>query len=376
MTLEQNRLSFRLLSIAIFFSTLRITAPIGIYFLSLVLPLVLSCLILFAKSKVKKINLITYVILCFCVIAHIVNAYSFPRAEQLPLNNLQYLILISSITVLSIGPLKCSNFLNSRTANNLFRLLIIFHSTLFLFQFFMWYIINIDFDLGSLLGGEAHRAQTKFGLYRATGVWEEPSIYAGYIFSFLTIRYVFFQESGWVDKLGLVTIILSFSTLGLMLSCVYILLVYARFRISYLVGFIAFISVLWVLSGEHAIERYNMLVDGSDGSTKTKTYIVESYMQSTDIIIEGYGLVDKKKTGTYLYDGLGDLTLYFNLLIIFGLFGGVILLIFIIELCKIQGYRRKLFVFSLFLKVAAFYYPYFWLLFFLVLFSEKKIDSD
>ncbi|EIR1990690.1 hypothetical protein LWN49_004250, partial [Salmonella enterica] len=51
-----------------------------------------------------------------------------------------------------------------------------FHILVALTQFLAWYIFSLDLDISDYFGGDGHRA-FYYGVYRITGVFDEPAIY-------------------------------------------------------------------------------------------------------------------------------------------------------------------------------------------------------
>ncbi len=81
----------------------------------------------------------------------------------------------------------------------------------------MWYGFSYDLDFGTLTGGNPHRASYYGGMFRTIGIFEEPSIYCAYIFTFLTIRYLLKRNNDLISYIAIVTMILSFATVGIIL---------------------------------------------------------------------------------------------------------------------------------------------------------------
>lgn len=283
-----------------------------------------------------------------------------------------------------------SSYLNSKYSynndvnlNSVFTIILLFHVIMFMIQFAMWYGFSYDLDFGTLTGGNPHRAYYYNGLFRATGIFEEPSIYCAYIFSFLTVRYLSTKKNDVFSYIAIISMILSFATIGIILSILYIIITNSKLNLLHIgISIIAFLF-LASYGGEYILMRIDLLSSGTDGSSNTKFFIFNEYLTNFRNFIFGYGLLYKEMLITKLYDGLGDMTLYLNSFIIFGFLGifiPITLLYSLFKNYKQLGFRCCLLVLISFIKMASFHYPYFWFYFYLIIspitiFNVKKIST-
>ena len=100
-----------------------------------------------------------------------------------------------------------------------------FMSLIIIFQFVGFYFLKLDrslLDFGLILGGVESRTWY-FGdwLYRPTGIMSEPAIFIGVQFGLLTVQYLIDKNAFFSRKLGILSLVLSMSFLGLMLAALF-----------------------------------------------------------------------------------------------------------------------------------------------------------
>ena len=352
--------------LVLFFSTLRITSPVGIYFFSLLIPLFM-CFVYFIFNY-RSLSLSSYgYIISIAVIINWLFFYIIPPEINLIINDKQYILILFFVIFASFFN---KNFLMQKKSLNLIKIggfLIFIHSFVFLVQFFSWYLFHIDIDFGPMTGGSPHRALYYGWLYRATGLFEEPSIYCGYMISFISLRYLLSGRLSLLDYIGLITVGMSFATIGLILAVLILIICNARFDIVKLIVLSICIVLVLTYSIEYLSTRFTLIMNGTDGSTSVKFSVIELYFSEVRNLIFGLGMLYKEKLNTNAYDGLGDLSIYLNSIIIFG-FPGLSILFVLFNKIKKLSYRKRMIVLLSFVKMSAFHYPYFWMYYFLIIY--------
>tara|TARA_Y100000588_G_C14278114_1_gene935477 strand:- start:5223 stop:6542 length:1320 start_codon:yes stop_codon:yes gene_type:complete len=370
-----KRVNLKTILIAIlFFSSLRITAPIGIYGFTFLLPTVLSGLILIKSNQFNKNTI--FVMFLFEVIV-LTNALILNNnagwSKYLHLE--MYLFISANIFIYGTLLSSSNRLLDKYFFDNASKVLIMFHVSALILQVVAWYIFSIDIDYGLILGGNEHRA-FYYGLYRPTGVYAEPSIYAGYMIIFLCLRYVY---AGKMDKwflLGLISLPVTLSTFAVLAFIVVATIVYFRPKISNL--FVLFIGLVFIFYSqfESLVERYSKFISGTDGSNNAKLYILEQWYNS-DFYFTGFGTIKKVMFDGRL-DGLGDLTFYINMFMQFGVFSGLILLILFFAgvYFNVKDNRKRLFLLFSVVKFSSFSHPMFWFFLYLIISkNDEKITN-
>lgn len=372
-----SKLDNILFFLIIFLSTLRITSPLGIYLLSIFLPIFFTIISLALKKRV--LISASAVIIVSIVLLNWLGFYLSNNNSYLIINDKQYILVIAMIFI-SSSYLK-TEFVQPTNINinSVFTIILIFHIITFLLQFSLWYGFSYDLDFGTLTEGNPHRAFYYGGMFRTTGIFEEPSIYCAYIFTFLTIRYLLKRNNDLISYIAIITMILSFATIGIILSILYIIITNSKLSLTHIILSIIAFLFLSYYGGDYILMRLDLLSTGEDGSSNTKLFIIEEFFSSFKNFIFGYGLLYKEILSTKLYDGLGDMTLYLNSFIIFGMLGlciPLIILFYSYKYYKLFGLRCCLLIIISFFKMASFHYPYFWFYFYLVIYMHNIFNHN
>lgn len=364
----------------LFFISLRITSPIGIYVFSLMIPIVLFTILLINNPHKIKLSKLSFFISLSVLLSWFF--ISLLPDNEIIINDKQYLLAVVICFISGCFLKTIKNYVSEYDIKQIINTIILFHIIAFFTQYFAWYIFNIDFDYGILTNGNPHRALYYGGLYRATGVFEEPSIYCGYMFSFVTIKYFYDRKLTLLSYIALMSMSLTFSTIGIILSVLFFLIVNLRFRLTYIIILLISLIVIYIIAGDYIIERTMVILNGDDGSTNTKFFVLREYLNNIYIFFHGVGFIYKEKMPTNDYNGSGDLTLFLNAPIIFGVFGFPILLgLFYFVFTSNLNLKLKLIVMLSFFKMATFHHPFFWAYYYFVIYfvlykSVKGLNDE
>ncbi|MEZ9530316.1 hypothetical protein AB4148_15420 [Vibrio sp. 10N.286.51.F4] len=232
------------------------------------------------------------------------------------------------------------------------------HIMLFMIQFFLWYLFKFDLDYLYDLGLENNPHRSNFyGLYRATGLFSEPSIYSTYILAIVTIKYWLDDKINNVMWIGLLSMLLSFSTMALFQVASFLFFVYARINLRSIITLVLSILVLVSLFMDTVISRLNLFISGDDSSNSAKTYIFEHWISNENLFHYGYSYIDKFKAGKE-FIALGDLTFWLNNFMFFGLYMGFFLLfIYLFRFFKGNEFRCKILISIVLFKLSTFTFP-------------------
>ncbi|TCM64370.1 hypothetical protein EC844_11846 [Acinetobacter calcoaceticus] len=227
---------------------------------------------------------------------------------------------------------------NTHTLKKAIALFISALSLVVLLQFVGFYFLNLDrsvLDFGILLGGEQSRTwYSGDWIYRPTGVTSEPAIFVGVQFGLLALQYVIDKEAVYSRAIGIISLCLSMSFLGLLLAVIFLMVVYSKNIKNYIFGAIA-LCAFYFYSFDLINDRISRLNSGDDGSNNVKVEAFQFFTSSPEIILLGYGHLFPSENSPQFYDALGDLTFYINMFTIYGLLlGGLILFVFFRYLIK------------------------------------------
>ncbi|MOA06872.1 hypothetical protein D3C78_1265390 [compost metagenome] len=239
-------------------------------------------------------------------------------------------------------------------------------------------------DFGALTGGNEIRAMYSFNgidIFRASGIFEEPSIFSAYMFSFVVIRYLFNGNS--IDRnilLGTTCMLMTWSAMAIILVSLFYAVSSIRFNlISVFITFIMLVVIGYV-SSDFILLRYENTMSGLDPSNLTKMTVITNFVNDKDLFLYGYGLI--RKNMFYGLDGLGDTTVYSSLITIFGFIIGGLLTILLLTglLLSKLSIKEKILLAAVFIKFAWPGYVFFWFLFSysvnMAWYSKNEKNSD
>lgn len=361
----------------VFFSSLRITSPVGIYLFSIVMPLIMLLgLFITIKGKLKVSRISIIIVLCIIFSWFLISI--FPQYEII-INDKQYILAIVICLASGFFIKTIRNYLIDKDILLIINSILFFHLVTFFIQYLSWYILSIDLDYGTITNGSAHRAMYYGALYRSTGIFEEPSIYSGYVFSFITIKYFYDKKISILSYIALLSMALTFSTIGIILALLFVLIINLRVKIIYVFISILIFIFIYNIVGDYIIDRVLVIANGNDGSTNTKFFVLKEYINNINVFLHGVGFIYKEKMLIDSYNGSGDLTLFINAPTIFGVFGIFIPFVLLVRIINSRcNIRLGLIVILSFFKMASFHHPYFWVYYFFVLYfilikkNEKK----
>lgn len=320
---------FLFLFLLLFCFSLDVQAPISFYgtqFIGLSL-LVIFRFIMYPKISLKCIQLFFFTVIFLEILCYFQNLYI--RKEILVLVY-QRVIFLLSVAILLYDYLKISNI---NILKKVFSFFIILMSSIVIFQFVGFYFLNIDkalLDFGLLLGGQESRT-AYFGdwVYRPTGITSEPAIFVGVQFGLLTIQYLIDKDAKISRLIGVVSLTLSMSFLGLILAALYLIIVYSQNIKNYIFGIVA-LFLFYLFSFDMINTRIEKFSSGEDGSNNVKFEAFNYFLSDPNITFFGYGFLFRSEGAPQFYDALLDLTFYLNVFTTLGLFlGSIVFFIFL-----------------------------------------------
>ncbi|MBG5951248.1 MULTISPECIES: hypothetical protein [Proteus] len=363
-----------LIIIIVFFYSLKIASPFGIFILSFLIPNTIVLLLLGSKLKIKNLSLNIIIVFLISISYFLtINWGIFPLdkyAHYYYLTTFINIILISLLFESQRTTFESKYFWDKTT-----KVLISINLFFFFIQIFLFYGFNYILDFGLLTQGNEIRGITQFKgieILRASGLYEEPSIYSAYMFSFLVIRYISvynnFNKLDFYLIFGVLSLFLTTSILSAILGIIFISLVYIKWNLRSIIVSLISMSILIYISWDYMIYRITNTINGIDPSNATKMNVIKDFIDNDSLINIGYGII--KKHLFYGYDGLGDTTLYISLITIFGIYIGGLLTFFIIfNILKLKyNISIKLLIAAIFIKFSWPGYTFFWFLYLFIIF--------
>ncbi|WP_369474707.1 hypothetical protein [Providencia huaxiensis] len=247
---------------------------------------------------------------------------------------------------------------------------IMFYSLTLYLQFTLYYIFSIEIDYSTFLGGESSRIYNSVG-FRPSGLTSEPSIYSGIMTSLLVSYYLINKKISLTFLIGLFSLLFTISTIGILLA-IFLILTISLHKISIKRIFFLLLStsILSFFIIDSLIVRYYNFSSGSDTSNNAKLLVIENLLSKNELSLFGYGMIGLSKSAPDYYNALYDLTLFGNLLVIFGLpLGLMIALSVLIILLKNKSflfYEKILILISL-IKVTIPNFIFFYLFFLIII---------
>lgn len=374
--ISRSEPSFLFLIIFFFFFSLDVQSPIVFYgtqFLGLTL-LTIYRFIIYPRINWTCIKI-------FLSIVIFLELLSFFQYTYLGLPSVvigvQKVIFLLSIVVLNYDYLKNTSVkVFSKTLSTYIILL----SIIIFLQFFGFYFLGLgrDFlDFGLMLGGKEARTwylgETAF---RPTGITSEPSMFIGIQFGLLVLQYLIDKKALFSRIVGLLSICLSLSFLGMILAVLYLIIVYSNNIKNYIIGTIS-LFFFYIYSFDLVNKRVELFLNGKDGSNNVKIDLINFIIEKHEIIFFGYGFIYPVQNSPEFFDALGDLTFYINTLTIFGiLFGLLILLLFFIYIFRsVSTMKEKALIFLALIKLSnpAFLFFSCFIVFMVVILNSRKI---
>lgn len=344
---------FLFLFLLLFCFSLDVQAPISFYgtqFIGLSL-LLMYRFFVYPKISLKCIQLFFFTVIFLEILCFFQNLYI---EKNILILVYQRVIFLISVAILLYDYLKISNI---EVLKKVFSFFITIMSLVVILQFFGFYFLNIDralLDFGLLLGGEESRTWY-FGdwVYRPTGITSEPAIFVGVQFALLAIQYLLDKDVVFSRLMGVFSLVLSMSFLGMILAGLFLLIVYSKNIKNYIFGLFAFF-LFYIFSFEMINARIEKFISGEDGSNNVKIEAFNYFLSDINITMFGYGFLFRSEGSPQFYDALLDLTFYLNTFTIFGLLiGSVLISLFIYFLFKSEtSIKEKLIILLSLIKLS------------------------
>lgn len=256
---------------------------------------------------------------------------------------------------------------------------LLFHIGVLLLQLGLYRIFHYDLNVGALLGGLGHRAFTETGMYRPTGVFDEPAIYAMFTSSLLVCRMFYRRQLDWIFWLALICMALTMSMVALILAAgIFFAYSSARIKLWCVVAGVICAALLFspLMENTYLGARIANVFVGADASTNSKVLVVSDWLNTPQLLYFGFGYIGLRDWTPSYYDAMFDLSFYLTVLVEFGIFIGAVVLFWFFSAVVLA--RRpaadKLALLVVLLKLTALHFPMLWILF--ALFFAKSRDQQ
>lgn len=339
--------------------------PVGVAF---------ACFLLvtFSLERFRIADLMFVMILFMVACTTLVLTFSYWRSDPAQYKNFTFVVL-GLLTFLTTKSLMYH--LQPRQVAQVINGVLSFHIVVFLLQLAMYRSFGFDLDVGRLLGGLGHRAFTLEGLYRPTGVFDEPAIFAMFTSALLACRMFFDKQKNAIFWLSLICLFLTLSLVAYILAAG-IFFAYSSFRVRIAcisLGVVALALLFSPLMADTYIgSRIVNVLAGADASTNSKSLLFNDWLNTPQLLYFGFGFIGLREWTPGYYDAMFDLTFYMTVFIIFGFAVGLCVLacfLFSIGLSS-RPLSDKLALMVVLLKLTAIQFPMLWIL--LALFFSRN----
>lgn len=315
--------------------------------------------------KVRLNDLIIFCFFIICSLLTLVLTFKYWNADPAQIKNFLFLVLglLCYLIVKTI-----INKLNIKEISDVINPIILFHIFILYIQLFCYYLLGYDLNVGQILGGEGHRAFTDGGVYRPTGVFDEPAIYSVFCAGLILIRLFYNKKLDWIVYCALLSIFITLSFVGFLLAGA-ILIIYSSLKLRVFIFILMLIVTMLVFSplfeGNYVINRIEVLLKGNDGSTNSKFLVISDFLSIKQLFNFGYGYIGLREWTPNYYDAIYDLTFYVSLLVEFGFYlGSFLLFLFFISLIlSNKDFSDKVSFLIILIKLTATHFPFLWIVF-------------
>lgn len=252
------------------------------------------------------------------------------------------------------------------------------HVTIFFLQLSCWLIGNVNLDFSTILGGSGNRPIGNFGVYRPTGIFDEPGIYGLFVFSLFIIRFLIVKRFFLFDFFIFISLVLTQSMYSYVLIGCFLFwcfLFYYQSNYKYFLIFIILIlgiviTTIWI------VPRLELIIAGEDYSTNTKLGTLSLFLDNSINYFLGLGLLPVSYWITSDLQAIGDMTFILSTLVIYGIPIGILIILCIMYL--IMPYKPNKYTILIlipFIKLVMLNWLFFWVYLALARIAFKKASK-
>ncbi|AYY82554.1 hypothetical protein ABN102_14600 [Proteus vulgaris] len=368
-----------LIILLLLITNMQTTSAFSLYFLCIFVFGLIAALIVVTNHTIK-LNFLISTIALILILGILTKLHADRYVNYIGLNEILYkkYILVIFWSLMSLLSINIFIHTPNDIIKNSLSIIILIMSFFVILQLFSYYILNITIDFSLITGGIESRSY--FGNYRPSGFLPEPAVYCGHMSGLLSL-YLFYNKK--IDKyfiLGVLSIFITQSTVGVILVSLIISIYLLSFKINKnkLFLILAFLMIILLFIAPEIINRINLFLQGTDTSNNLKVDAVINFLKDDNIFIFGYGLISKDhiELPTY-YEAIKDLTIFGSALSIFGIFFGIIIIILLLYILTVSHVELlyKIILFIPLLKLCSPSYAFFYIyisLFFIILLDKRN----
>lgn len=254
------------------------------------------------------------------------------------------------------------------------------HAFFFVIQFVAHYFFGIKIDYLSWFNGEEQRTYTGtfqvFGmqLFRATGLFVEPSTFFIHFAPLVAIKWLLIDKKlDFINAMLILISLLTFSSFGFVFWLIIFTgviihnLVYLKLKINF---FQIFFIVVLLYVGSFLADYFFFFLDqkigiGDNLTTNADRIGFIQYLLNRDIITNIFGIGFSPDNIKYTVNDSGMISA------IFYRFGIIGLIFFFLLGIFLNSYKKRIIFLTLILTKLSITYPFFWLVYGLLLYKEK-----
>lgn len=374
---NKDNLNYILFLLLILLPNMQTTSFLSLYIINIVL-LPLVCLTIITINK--KINIKLIIIIMISVI--LMNISTILELGNGHYTNDAITIIYKKIALISYWAILCSlgvsiiSELPQKKITSAIKITILIMSTYLLMQMISYHFLDYSLDFSLLTGGINSRSY--FGTYRPSGFLPEPSVYSGHMIALLALYFTYNKKIDIPVIIGIASILLSQSTAGIILALLMIVCILSQYFLSKKNSILILASLIVTMYFIYPklLDRYHLLLSGADTSNNLKITGLQHFYYN-DTFFTGFGVIarDHSSLPDY-YEAIKDYTLFGNILTIYGIPIGTIILIllsYLIIRSKLS-ISNKIILSLPFIKLCSPNYSFFFIYFgiYIILLSSKK----
>ena len=290
-------------------------------------------------------------LICSILIANFYVTYFYWNQDSGQIGNL-YHALVGGVAFFCVADL--SRQLRTKTVIATVNFFLVVNLLVLLIQLVSYYFFSINFDVGRVLGGDGNRAMNYVGIYRPTGIYDEPAIYGLFNATLLAIRMLYSRKIDMLMGLALAGIVLTLSLISAILAFGLLMIaILRRFGASMFFVVVAVLAgiVLMLFMNDlapiYVSNRIDALTIGDDGSTNNKIEVLKYWLRNEHVKFFGFGFIGLRDWTPNYFDAIYDMSIFGTALMQFGLVGVVPFMVWLILVISTPKFRLDLVLLSL-----------------------------
>lgn len=364
MTFKCHNFNYSSYMMPLLFSLLAAFLPlgstIGVMFSWIIFPIISIVLTLSHSRRFYRKGFLFFILSTFLLLINYSIVIQYVQFSQ----RLEFNLFLALIGCLYMSISMFSIKFNFESLSKSIDIVLLLNIIFFTIQFLSYYGFGYRIDYSQLTGGIGTR--NDYGsLFRASGIFNEPAEYSSAMTVLVSVRFLMNQRLTKLSALSILTVILSFSFVGIFQSISLLFIIFfkdIRRKPSYIFWGLAVIVLASISFYDMFFQRYAIFIDGTDGSNNTKIDTLNFFINNVNYLYGGAGLIGYDPDVMPLFmQGLYDLTFFGSCISIFGIYIGsaicILIMAFIIFNYKLSDI---LLIFICLLKINVMIYASYW----------------